>query len=107
MAYTQSDAEGLSDIITKADNNNLIKYWNVSRACLDTGSLFIQASLDAKVNWQNNIFHNSRYVIFSLHNDGKMELLSRGMKMPKFRKCKVKSLEDIAEKLIEYFEGVE
>lgn len=105
--YTHSDVETLSDIITKADNNNLIKYWNISRACLDTGSLFIQASLDAKFNWPSNIFHNSRYVIFSLHNDGKMELISRGLKMPKFRKCRVKNLEEIAQKLIKYFEGVE
>lgn len=73
----------------------------------DACSLFIRASKDHQENWPYNIYENSRYGTFALHNDGKMELISKGLNMPKFRKCKVKNLKEIAEKLIKYFEGDE
>jgi hypothetical protein len=64
----------------------------------DTQTKFIRASRQDRSEWKNNIFHNSPYGIFKF--DGvKLELISSGMNMPKFRKCKCDSLE-VAEKKI-------
>jgi hypothetical protein len=57
--------------------------------------------MDDKKDWQNNIFHNSRYAIFAIHSD-KVELLSKGTNMPKFRKSKVTSEAKVAQKIVTY-----
>lgn len=105
MSYQRSDVENLETLIRSLDVLNEIKYLKINYSDLggaDKASLFIHASLDNKEDWINGIFHNSRYVIFALHNDNKMELISKGLNMPKFRKCKVKSLEDIAARFVKY-----
>ena len=54
-------------------------------------STFFKVSADAKEDWQNGIFHNSRYGIFHLYPEKgvmKLELISKGLNTAKFRKCK-------------------
>lgn len=73
---------------------------------VNNASLFVKASLQSKNDWDGGIFHNSQYAIFSLHADNKLTLISSGLNMPKFRKCKVKSLKHAAEKIVAYFASV-
>ena len=54
-------------------------------------SHFIKVSSQFKDEWQNGIFHNSPYGIFHLYPEKgvmKLELTSRGLNTPKFRKTK-------------------
>ena len=54
-------------------------------------SHFIKVSSQHKDEWQNGIFHNSPYGIFHLHPENgvmKLELTSKGLNTPKFRKTK-------------------
>ena len=59
----------------------------------DHTSTFIKVSSQHKDEWQNGIFHNSPYGIFRLGLDKgvmKLELTSKGLNTPKFRKTKCK-----------------
>jgi|TARA_B100000902_G_C27012271_1_gene765414 hypothetical protein len=54
-------------------------------------STFIKVSSEFQDEWQNGIFHNSPYGIFHLYPEKgvlKLELTSKGLNTPKFRKCK-------------------
>lgn len=74
-------------------------YYSVVPAPLgDEVTKFIYAALEDKADWPMNIFHNASYGIFRF-GEGKLELLSNGTNMPKFRKCKCDSL-GVAEVII-------
>ena len=62
-------------------------------------SIFLHLSLDNKSDWSNGIFHNSRYAIFSVHADMKLEQISKHFSLPKHRKCKIDSIQSIADKV--------
>jgi len=65
-------------------------------------SVFFHVSCDTPDTWQNGIFHNSRYGIFHLKNEGgklKIELTSKGLNTNKFRKATVKSEDQAVEKI--------
>lgn len=62
-------------------------------------SIFLNVSLDDRSEWTNGIFHNSRYSIFAIHDDMKLEQISKHFSLPKHRKCKVNSIESIVEKV--------
>ena len=56
-------------------------------------SKFFHVSADPRESWQNGIFHNSRYGIFHLYFEErkvKLELTSKGLETPKFRKATMK-----------------
>lgn len=78
---------------------NNIRWHNVRSMNLGGNpARFIYVSKDYQSDWPNNIFHNSRYAIFSL-NEGKLELLSKDRDLPKFRKCAISSVEKALEKI--------
>ena len=62
-------------------------------------SIFLHLSLDSKSDWSYGIFHNSRYSIFSVHADMKLEQISKHFSLPKHRKCKIDSIQGIADKV--------
>ena len=62
-------------------------------------SIFIHLSLDSKSEWSYGIFHNSRYAIFAIHNDMKLEQIAKHFSLPKHRKCKINSIQDIVNKV--------
>lgn len=104
-----STPDELAGAIHINDSTQNIQHCYVDKSCLggaDKASLFVKASLQSKNDWNYGIFHNSQYAIFSLHSDDKLTLISSGMNMPKFRKCKVKSLQHAAEKIVAYFASV-
>jgi len=65
----------------------------------DRPQIVIKVSLEPKEEWINKIFHNSSYGIFSLSHDGVLELYSKGRNLPKFRKSRVKSVQDVMKKI--------
>jgi hypothetical protein len=62
-------------------------------------SIFLHLSLDSKSDWINGIFYNSRYAIFTIHSDMKLEQISRHCSLPKHRKCKIDSIQAITDKV--------
>jgi len=92
----------LHDTIRNVISTEVAPYIKVSHSNLGPStSYFIHLSLDNKEDWINNIFHNSRYAIFAIQ-DGKLELISKGLGMPKFCKCNAKDEKNIAEKVLKY-----
>lgn len=109
MAWTQLDCDNLPGMIRQQDPLTSIKYIMTDRSTLggeDKASLFIRISLDERSEWINNIFHNSRYAIFSL-NGNKLELIAKHYEMPKFRKATIKNenLLNVAERIARYAQG--
>ena len=104
-----SSPDDLAGFIRMNDPTNLIQYSYLYKSCLggvERASLCVKASLQSKNDWKNGILHNSQYAIFFLDSDDKLTLISSGLDMPKFRKCKVKSLQHAAEKIVAYFQSV-
>ena len=68
-------------------------------------SVCFKVSCEAPEAWENGIFHNSRYGIFFLREEGgklKLELTSKGLDTIKFRKCAVKSEEHAVNKILQW-----
>ncbi len=108
--FDPSDANYLSGLIRMKDPTTIIPYCKVYHNSLGgCSSLHIKASADNNDNWINNIYHNSKYAIFSLTEEkgvDKLELISSRFDMPKFRKCRVKNLDDVSDKIIAYFNSL-
>lgn len=82
-------------------------YWNVKRSAplcaADQLTLFYYVAADDKDQWANGIFHNGKYGIFKYGTkDKKLELISSGLGMPKFRKCNAASQHVADEKIIQW-----
>ena len=74
-----------------------------------TESICFKVSCDARAQWQNGIFHNSRYGIFFLLEEGgklKLELTSSGLDTIKFRKCTVKSEAGAINKILQWMGSI-
>ena len=69
----------------------------------ERASLTIWTSLQPKEQWTNNIYHNSPYAIFHVWHDGSMDATAQ-YTMPKFRKTRVKSVDDALNKINAYLE---
>ncbi len=72
-----------------------------NRACM---SLWF--SLDPKEEWSNGIYHNSCYFIFMYDCYGKLELISSGSRLKKFRKCSPSSAQNALKRLQTYLMDV-
>jgi hypothetical protein len=69
-------------------------------------SIIIKLSLDKKEDWSNGIFQNSRYSMFHLSRDGTLEQFSKSYRVDKFRKCRVKSIQEAISKINGYIKQV-
>ncbi len=72
-------------------------------------SVCFKVSCEAPDAWENGIFHNSRYGIFFLREEGgklKLELTSKGLDTAKFRKCTVKSEEAAINKVLAWMGSI-
>jgi hypothetical protein len=104
MAYTSSDAATIEENL-KVEQ---IPHLHVELSTLggvDRATIIIKISLDDKDTWVNGIYHNSRYSMFHL-NGGKLEQFSRNHKLPKFRKATIKSVDDVANKILNWVNKV-
>ena len=68
-------------------------------------SVFVNISLDNKENWQNGIYQNSRYSQFAIHQDMKLEQISKHYLLGKHRKCKIKTAQDVVAKIKKWAES--
>jgi len=76
----------------------------------DRATLMLTISLDPREEWANGIFENSRYMRFHLGQNRVLEqfVLSVPNKRPtKFRKTRVKSLDELAIKINQYIKNTE
>lgn len=96
-------AQNVSEIREKVSTISGIEYLHLDVSKLGpTHSVFIKVSLDSIESWECGIYHNSRYSIFSIHQYGldvKIEQISRHHQTQKFRKCKIKSIDDLVNKI--------
>ena len=93
-------------MIRSLDPLSEVKYMAMEYSTLggeDRASIFIKISLDERSEWNNGIFHNSRYAIFHLTGD-KLSMPAKHHKMPKFRKATIKNqnLINVAERIVKY-----
>jgi len=72
----------------------------------ENASLMVLVSLDDPATWTNHILENSRYVRFQLGNNGVLEQFVRSGVKDKFRKTRVTSLAQAAEKINKYLDKV-
>jgi hypothetical protein len=70
-----------------------VKFVTVSRDTLGgeyRASLFVRLSLDARDDWRNGIYNNSRHLALTIHANGNTEALLRCHTSAKFRAGKSK-----------------
>jgi len=66
---------------------------------VERASMIVTISYQEKKDWTNNILQNSPYAMFHLGYDGVLEQFSRGMKVEKFRKTRVKDVDEAIDKI--------
>ena len=73
-------------------------------------SILLNISLDPKEEWNNGIYQNSNYMQFYISNSGIIERFAAHYNLYKdpfkFRKTRVKNIEDLLNKLNIFFEKV-
>lgn len=65
-------------------------------------AVMLSVSLDARETWANDIMENSRYFHMDIGNDGVIEQFTLCGIATKFRKSRVKTLDDVIAKLVAY-----
>ncbi len=102
---TLAQESSLSEMKELLSESNAIQEFSVSQMALGgIPSVFVNVSLDSKDSWSNGIFQNSRYAQFCIHNDMKLEQISVHYQLKKHRKCKIKSCEDVVNKILKWAE---
>jgi hypothetical protein len=92
----------IDSVVTKLQTGIKAPWVRVNKSTLGgptRASAMITVSLDPKKDWVNDILQNSRYFNMSYNIDGTMELFSGGRNMPKFRRARVKNVEDAIERI--------
>ena len=69
-------------------------------------SILILVSLDKKEDWPNHILENSRYSRWHFYNDGTLEQFTRSKIDMKFRKTRVKTVDEAMGKINTYLKQV-
>lgn len=70
-------------------------------------SILITFSLDNKKDWPQNILQNSRWVKLYFSNKGVLELNAQDYKLPKkFRKTKVKNVDEAIKKINKFIQEI-
>lgn len=113
------DADSAVDALGKIKAGIKAPYVNGQASTLggkDRPTILFVVSLDERETWANKIMENSRYFRMHLYPDGTLEQFAYGLKnykdasapVPKkFRKAKVKSIEDAIAKVNAYIADVE
>lgn len=103
------DINSVEDAMTKLKSGIKAPHVFVSKSTLggdERVSIYIKLSLDDKANWSNGIYENSRYFTMSFYNEGMLEVFSGGLRSHKFRKTRVKSVEDAITKINKHLSEV-
>jgi hypothetical protein len=90
----------LNELRWQLNNNKDLKMVDVYWTALGgIPSVFINISLDDRDTWSNGIFQNSRYSQFVIHDDMKLEQMTCHYKLVKYRKSKIKGVNDVVNKI--------
>jgi len=92
-------------INTKQPMTTAPHFYRTESTLGNSSSVCFKVSCDAQPTWQNGIFHNSRYGIFFLREEGgrlKLELTSKGLDTAKFRKATVKDEAGAVNKILQW-----
>ena len=101
--------DNIQDVKKKLFDNIDFDYKYIQHSTLggkENIAILINVSKDKRENWYNDIYQNSNFANFYLDNKGNLELFSKHYQMPKFRKAKNKSINDVILKLEKYFTKV-
>jgi len=109
---SQKDAiEFLSNKLT-----DKVEYVKVSNACMGNDTIILTLSFDKKENWHYGYIQNSNYLRMNIEQSGEVEIFECSLHQKgssrrerlnsKFRKCTVKSMEKVVEKIIIFVEKV-
>jgi len=107
--FSIEDMEESEDTI-KNGLQRVVPFLNITHSTLggnENISITIKLSLDPKEDWYNGIYQNSRYSMFMFKRNGVLEQFSMGQNIPKkFRKSRVKSVDDVISKITKYIKIV-
>ena len=81
-----------------------------NKSSLDTimSTIFVKLSLDNPQNWTNGYIENSRYMQFTIDQNGTIEQFVKSYKIAKnFRKQHAKNLIDAVNRINKYLESIE
>lgn len=103
------DETNVEEVYEKIEEGIKAPWVKVFKTSIGKGKhIIFKVSLDKKEDWPNNIYENSRNFQFSLDADStksNLELYTKDYKIKeKFRKTKVKSVEDAIKKVNIYLE---
>lgn len=65
-------------------------------------SVMVSISLDPREKWDNNIFQNSRWMMFAITNDGIINQHGRAHEVKNFRKTRFKTPDEVIHKINRY-----
>lgn len=103
-------AKNASLIAKRLETNLEVPYIKAQVSTLggkENVAIMITVSLDNKSTWGNNILQNSRYMMFHLYNNGTLERFASSHKIAlKFRKTKIKDINQLFTTLNNYFQNI-
>lgn len=108
MSFPLYTPEEHDAIIEKIKTSIKAPWVHVSISTLggrDRSTIFVKWSLQPKADWHNGILQNSPYGIFSLDVDGTLDTSVYPHNMKKFRKTRVKDMDDAIAKMNAYIES--
>ena len=104
------DINNVKEVVEYLKNNINAPFVRVQHSTLGgehNVSILLVFSLDEKENWYNGILENSRYARFHIDRNGIVEQFTISHLLPiKFRKCRVKTYQDVAKKINEYIQKI-
>ncbi len=101
------DITNVKEFVAKLKDEIKAPYVNAYFSTLggeDRVSILLTISMEEKSEWSNGILENSKYSKFHLHKNGTVEQITRSHKLRenKFRKIKVKTQQQIIDKINNY-----
>lgn len=104
-SFAPADADSAVEKLKSEINADFVNAYKSTLGGVEHTSILITVSLDPKESWANGILQNSRYFQMHYSTNGVLEMFSGGRGFSsKFRKTRVKSVEDAIAKINKYIE---
>lgn len=97
-----SMAESLASRIKKEINAPFVNAKISTLGGKHRPSVMVSISLDPKDEWENKIFQNSDWMMFSINYDGIIDQHARSHEVKNFRKARFKSPDEVIQKINRY-----
>lgn len=93
------NVDNIEEFKQKLKDNLSFPFFNIHESTFGYDAILISLSAEKEEDWPYGIYQNSTFMNFYLSNDGKLECFSRQYNSPKFRKCTVKNIDGVINKL--------